>query len=78
MKNKTIILIIFVLFFACQKFTTVEVQKHIITKVKKEKMWDAVTQRWENKSFAILDDSTEVRINESQNVGDTVRFIYLK
>ena len=41
-------------------------------------MWDAVTQRWENKSFAILDDSTEVRINESQNVGDTVRFIYLK
>ena len=78
MKNKILIIVVFLSLLSCQKFTTVEVQKHIITKVKKEKIWDAVTQRWENKSFAILDDSTEVRINESQNVGDTVRFIYLK
>ena len=78
MKNGIIIFLLSLLFISCRKFSIVEVQNHVIINVKKERTWNAVIQTWEFKSLAILDDSTEVRILESQQIGDTVRFIYIK
>jgi hypothetical protein len=78
MRIKIIILTIFLSIWSCQKFTTVEVEKHTICKIKKSKMWNPVIQRFELKQFAILDDSSEVRITDRHRLGDTIRYIYIK
>ncbi len=79
MKIKLIVITsIILLFTSCHKYTTVKVEKHTICKIKKSKMWNPVIQRFEIKQFAILDDSSEVRITDRHRLGDTIRYIYIK
>lgn len=64
--------------YSCGKPRVVEIQNHTIIRIKKNKMWNTVTQRFELKSFAILDDSSEVRVTDRSRVGDAIKYIFIK